>query len=155
MVKPVKIVVYVRRGLCEDVQTNLPADTWEYALVDFDNEPDLPDDHIPFTKAEMKTLPSMLVVFDLISAAKDIIENWESGDLAGAVRQMAVILAQIDPVPQNQENRYTVFGYRTDLKCPFSTWVAACTVDEVKTVIGQQHTTVVVCGVIKGWIQID
>jgi len=155
MEKPIKVIVYIRGGMCIDVVTNLPEESWEYSTVDYDNEPDLPDDHIPFTKAEMKTLPSMLVVFDLISAAKGIIENWESGDLSGAVRQIAAILAQIDPVPQNQENRYTVFGYRTDLKCPFSTWVAACTVDEAKTVIAQQHPTVVVCGAVKGWPRID
>ena len=149
----VKIVVYVRGGMCIDVVTNLPDDSWEYSLVDYDNEPDLPVGHVPFTKGEMKTLPSMAAIVDLIRAAEGVIENWESGDLAGAVRQMAAILAQIDPVPQNQENRYTVFGYRTDLKCPFSTWVAACTVDETKAVMSQQHPTVVVCGIVKGWVQ--
>jgi len=155
MEKAVKIIVYVRGGMCIDVVTNLPDDSWQYALVDYDNEPDLPDGHVPFKQAEMKTLPSMLVIFDLISAAIWVIDNWESGDLAGAVRQMAAILAQIDPVPQNEQNRYTVFGYNTDRKCPFASWVAACTVDEAKTVIAQQHPTVVVCGVVNGWVQLD
>ena len=95
-VKPVKIIVYVKGGVCLEVKTNLPDDSWEYGLVDYDNEPDLPDDYVPFTKAEMRTLPSMAAVFDLIGAATRVIENWESGDLAGAVRQMAEILTQID-----------------------------------------------------------
>ena len=155
MEKPVKMIVYARGGMCIGVITNLPDDSWEYALVDYDNEPDLPDDHIPFTKAEMKTLPSMATVFDLISAAIWVIDNWESGDLAGAVRQMAAILAQIDSVPQDEQNRFTVFGYHTDHKSPFATWVAACTADEAKTVIGQQHPTVVVCGIVKGWARLD
>ena len=155
MAKAVKVIVYIRGGTCIDVVTNLPADSWEYAAVDYDNEPDLPDDHVPFTKAEMKTLPSMVAVSDLIQAATCVIENWDSGDLAGAVRQMAAILAQIDPVPEDEQNRYTVFGYRTDYKCPFASWVAACTVDEAKTVIAQQHPTVVVCGIMKGWIQLN
>ena len=102
MEKPVNVIVYVRGGMCIDVVTNLPDDSWQYSLVDFDNEPDLPDNHIPFTEAEMKTLLSMAIVFDLISAAILVIDNWESGDLAGAVRQMAAILAQIDSVPHNE-----------------------------------------------------
>ena len=155
MEKPVKMIVYVRGGMCIDVITNLPDDSWQYSLVDYDNEPELPDDHIPFTKAEMKTLPSMAAVCDLIQAAAGVIENWESGDLAGSVRQMAAILAQIDPVPPDQENRYTVFGYNTDRKCPFASWVAACTVDEAKAVIAQQYPAVVVCGVVKGWLRLD
>ena len=155
MEKPVKIVVYVRGGMCIDVVTNLLDDSWEYAIGDFDNEPDLPDGHVPFTEAEMNTLPSMITVYDLIGAATSVLENWESGDLSGSVRQMAAVLAQIDPVPQDQQNRYTVFGYNTDRKVPFSSWVAACTVDEAKVVIGQQHPTVVVCGVVKGWVQLN
>ena len=155
MEKPVKIIVYVRGGMCIDVVTNLSHDSWQYSLVDYDNEPDLPDDHIQFTKAEMKTLPSMAAVCDLIQAAAGVIENWESGDLAGSVRQMAAILAQIDPVPPDQDNRYTVFGYHTDRKCHFASWVAACTIDEAKAVIAQQHPTVVVCGVVKGWVRLD
>lgn len=57
---PVKIVVYVMGGLCQDVKTNLPDDSWEYALVDYDNESDLPDNHIPYAAEDMKTLPSYL-----------------------------------------------------------------------------------------------
>ena len=155
MEKPVKIIVYVRGGMCQDVVTNLSDESWEYSLVDYDNQPDLPDDYLPFTKTEMSILPSMATVFDLISSAGRVIENWESGDLAGAVRQMAAILAQIEPVPQDEQNRYTVFGYRTDHKCPFASWVAACTADEAKAVIGQQQSAVVVCGVVKGWARLD
>ena len=155
MEKPVKVIVYVRGGMCQDVVTNLPDDSWEYFLVDYDNQPDLPDDHVPFSKADMKILPSMEMLFNLIDATEWVIENWESGDLAGAVRQMAAILAQIEPVPQDEQNRYTVFGYRTDHKCPFASWVAACTADEAKAVIGQQQSAVVVCGVVKGWARLD
>jgi len=155
MEKPVKIVVYVRGGMCFDVVTNLPDDSWQYVLVDYDDEPNLPDNHIPFTKAEIKTLPSMVAVCDLMQAATRVIENWESGDLAGAVRHMAAILAQIDPVPPGQQNRYTVFGYRTDCQSPFASWVAATTADEARAVIGQQQPTVVVCGVVKGWTPLD
>ncbi len=155
MEKPVKIIVYVRGGMCQDVVTNLSDESWEYSLVDYDNQPDLPDDYVPFTKTEMKILPSLEKLFDLIDAAERVIENWESVDLASAVRQMAAILAQLDPVPQDEQNRYTVFGYRTDLECPFATWVAANTTDEAKAVIGQQEPAVVVCGVVKGWAQLD
>ena len=155
MEQPVKIIVYVRGGMCIDVVTNLSEDSWDYTIVDYDNHPELPDDHIQTTKAEMKILPSLEKLFDLIDAAERVIENWESGNLAGAVRQMAAVLAQLDPVPQDEQSRYTVFGYRTDLECPFATWVAATTVDEVKTVIGQQEPAVVVCGVVQGWARLD
>ena len=153
--KPVKIIVYIRGGMCLNVVANLPDESWEYALIDFDNESDLPDDYVPFSKAKMRILPSMETLFDLIDAASRVIENWKSGDLDDAVRQMAAILAQIDPVPQDEQNRYTVFGYRTDHECPFATWVAATTVDEVRTVISQQVPTAVVCGVVKGWARLD
>jgi len=49
-----KIIVYIRGGICQDVKTNIPNDCWEYALVDYDNEPDLPDDYVPFSDDEMK-----------------------------------------------------------------------------------------------------
>lgn len=52
----VKIVIYVRGGLCQDVITNLPEGSWEYALVDYDNEPELPDDYVPYSAEEMKPL---------------------------------------------------------------------------------------------------
>jgi len=94
-VNPVKVIVYIKGGTCQGVKANLPGDCWEYGLVDYDNEPDLPDDHVPFTKAEMKTLPSLAAVFDLIEAATQVIENWESGDLAGAVRLLAAVLAEV------------------------------------------------------------
>ena len=155
MEKPVKMIVYVRGGICIDVITNLPDDSWEYALVDYDNEPDLPDNHVPFDKIEMKTLPSMVAIHDLIQTATCVIENQESGDLAGAVRRMKEILALIKFVSKDDQNRFTVFGYRTDHKCPFASWVAASTADEAKAVIGQQEPAVVVCGIVKGWARID
>ena len=52
----VKIIVYVRGGLCQDVRTNIADGSWEYALVDYDNEPDLSEDHVPFSSEEMKTI---------------------------------------------------------------------------------------------------
>ena len=100
MEKPVKVIVYVRGGVCIDVITNLPDDSWEYVLVDYDNEPDLPENHVPFNKIEMRTLPSMMAVRDLIQAATGVIENWESGNLAGAVRRMKGILTLIKLVPK-------------------------------------------------------
>jgi len=48
-----KIIVYIRGGICQDVKTNIPDDCWEYALVDYDNEPDLPDDYVPFSEDQM------------------------------------------------------------------------------------------------------
>jgi len=77
------------------VKTNLPDDSWEYTLVDYDNEPDLPDDHIPCAAEEMKTLPSISAMLELVDAAGSAVKNWESGDLAGPVRQMAEILERI------------------------------------------------------------
>jgi len=93
---PVKIVVYVTGGICRDVKTNLPDDSWEYAVVDHDNEPDLPDNHIPYAAEDMKTLPSMPVLLELADAAKKVVRNWETGDLAGAVRQITKILDRIE-----------------------------------------------------------
>jgi len=55
----------------------------------------------------------------------------------------------------DDQNHFTVFGYHTDHKCPFASWVAASTADEAKTVISQQQPAVVVCGIVKGWTQID
>ena len=49
MEEPIKIIAYVRGGMCIDVVTNLPEDSWEYSVVDYDNEPDLPDNHVPFS----------------------------------------------------------------------------------------------------------
>ena len=46
MEKPVKVIVYIRGGMCIDVVTNLSEDSWDYTIMDFDNHPDLPDDHI-------------------------------------------------------------------------------------------------------------
>ena len=44
---------------------------------------------------DMKAMPSMAVVRNLIDAATSVTENWESGDLAESVRQMAEILDRI------------------------------------------------------------
>lgn len=93
---PVKIIVYVKGGVCQEVKTNLPDDCWEYAVVDFDDDPDLPDDYVPFREVEMKPLPSLTGVLELIPAAHQVIENWETGDLAESVRQMAEVLKKID-----------------------------------------------------------
>jgi len=51
-----KIIVYIKGGICQDVKTNIPEQLWDYAIVDYDNEPDLPDDHVPFSKNEMEPL---------------------------------------------------------------------------------------------------
>lgn len=51
-----KIIVYIKGGICQDVKTNIPEELWDYAIVDYDNDPDLPDDHIPFSKNEMEPL---------------------------------------------------------------------------------------------------
>ena len=97
----------------------------------------------------------MIAIYDLIQTATCVIENRESGNLADAIQQMSEILGQINTESQYEKNRYSVFGYRTDLKCPISTWVAACNVDEAKMVIAQQQPTVIVCGVVKGWVQLN
>lgn len=51
-----KIVVYIRGGVCQDVKANIPDGLWEYAIVDYDNNPDLPDDNVPFSENEMEPL---------------------------------------------------------------------------------------------------
>ena len=51
-----KIIVYIKGGICQDVKTNIPEELWDYAIVDYDNEPNLPDDHIPFSENEMEPL---------------------------------------------------------------------------------------------------
>jgi len=51
-----RVVVYIKGGICQDVKTNIPGELWEYAIVDYDNDPDLPDDYIPFSKDEMEPL---------------------------------------------------------------------------------------------------
>ena len=92
---PVKIIIYIKGGVCQEVKTNPPDDSWEYSVVDYDNQPTLPDGYIPYELAEMKALPSMAVVRNLIDAAMSVTENWESGDLAESVRQMTNILNRI------------------------------------------------------------
>ena len=49
-----KIIVYIKGGVCQEVKTNIQDNSWEYAVVDYDNEPDLPDDYVPFSDEEMK-----------------------------------------------------------------------------------------------------
>ena len=44
----VKFIVYIKGGTCHDVKCNLPSDLWQYALVNYDNNPHLPDDYSPF-----------------------------------------------------------------------------------------------------------
>ena len=51
-----KIVVTIKGGICQDVKTNIADECWDYTIVDYDNEPDLPDDYNPFSEDEMKTL---------------------------------------------------------------------------------------------------
>ncbi len=92
---PVKIIIYIKGGVCQDVKTNLSDDSWEYSLVDYDNKPDLPDDYMPYGLAEMKTLPSMAVMRSLIEIATNVTQNRETGDLAESVRQMSEILNKI------------------------------------------------------------
>ncbi len=92
---PVKIIIYIKGGICQAVKTNLSDDSWEYSVVDYDNEPALPDGYMPYGLADMKALPSMAVVRNLIDAATSVTENWESGDLAESVRQMTNILNRI------------------------------------------------------------
>ncbi len=92
---PVKIIIYIKVGICQDVKTNLSDDSWEYSVVDYDNQPAPPDGYMPYGLADMKTLPSMAVVRNLIDATTRVTENWESGDLAESVRQMAKILTRI------------------------------------------------------------
>jgi len=41
-------------------------------------------------------LPSLIKVRDLIKAAHQVVENWQTGDLAGTVRQMAEVLKKIE-----------------------------------------------------------
>ena len=46
--KKIQITVYIRGGVCIDVKTNLPDNTWEYDVIDYDNNaPELPDNHGP------------------------------------------------------------------------------------------------------------
>ena len=51
-----KIIVYIKGGICQDVKANIPEQLWDYAIVDYDNDPDLPDDYVPFSKDEMEPL---------------------------------------------------------------------------------------------------
>ena len=37
MEKPVKVIVYIRGGMCIDVVTNLSEDSWDYTIMDYDD----------------------------------------------------------------------------------------------------------------------
>ena len=47
--KKTQIIIYIRGGVCTDVKTNLPDNSWEYEIVDYDDAPDLPNDYCPFS----------------------------------------------------------------------------------------------------------
>ena len=51
-----RIIVYIKGGICQDVKANIPEGLWDYAIIDYDNNPDLPDDYVPFSENEMETL---------------------------------------------------------------------------------------------------
>jgi hypothetical protein len=51
-----KIIVYIKGGVCQDVKTNIPEGLWDYMIVDYDNDPDLPSDYVPFSDNEMEPL---------------------------------------------------------------------------------------------------
>ena len=93
--KPVKIIVTIRGGVCQEVKTNLPDDCWEYALVDHDNEPDLPDNYPPYKTSEMNIVPVIPQANRLLKVARSIISNWKNGDLAQAVRELGKIITEI------------------------------------------------------------
>ena len=94
---PVKIVVYVRGGICEDVKVNMADDDWEYAVVDYDNNPELKDDHVPYDKSQCQTVLILPKGYELAMAAKNVINNWSTGDLAESVQQLDSILNEILP----------------------------------------------------------
>ena len=98
-VKPVEVIVYVRGGICQGVKTNLPDDSWEYSVVDYDKEPGLSDSSAPDRSAERKSLPSVLHLLELMNAAQQVVAHWERGDLAATVRALAQILAQLESQP--------------------------------------------------------
>ena len=92
----VKIIVTIRGGVCQEVKTNLPDGCWEYGLVDYDNEPKLPDNYNPYKASEMNIIPVIPQVTQLLIAAKNIIANWEIGDLAKSVRELDKIVTEIE-----------------------------------------------------------
>jgi len=93
---PVKIIVTIKGGVCQEVKTNLPDGCWEYALVDYDNEPDLPDNYHPYNSSEMEIVPIIPQANQLLQAAQSVIANWESSDLAQTVRELNLIVTEIE-----------------------------------------------------------
>jgi len=91
----VKIIVTIKGGVCQEVKTNLPDDAWEYALVDYDNEPNLPDNYLPYRAGEMEIVQIIPQADQLLQAAQNVIANWESGDLAKSVRELDKIVSGI------------------------------------------------------------
>ena len=94
--KPVKIIVPIRGGVCQEVKTNLPENSWEYALVDYDNEPDLPDNYNPYKTSEMDIVPIIPQAHRLLITAKSVIANWETDDLARTVQELDKIVTEIE-----------------------------------------------------------
>ena len=99
--KPVKIIVTIRGGVCQEVKTNLSDGCWEYALVDYDNEPNLPDNYHPYRASEMQVVPILPV--DLFHVAKKVIDHWETGHLAESVRELDRVISDIEENPLPSE----------------------------------------------------
>ncbi len=57
----------------------------EYRIVDYDNNPGLPDDHMLYSKEEMTIVQMLPEMNNLVDAAKQIVENWTISNLAIAV----------------------------------------------------------------------
>ncbi len=55
MKEKIKIAVYVSGGVVTGITTNILEEDWEYAIVDYDNEPDLPEDYWPWEASDIKT----------------------------------------------------------------------------------------------------
>lgn len=93
--KPVKIIVTICGGVCQEVKSNLPDGCWEYALVDYDNEPDLPDNYNPYKTSEMNIVSIIPHAHQLLIAAQSVIANRQSGDLTKSVRELDKIVSGI------------------------------------------------------------
>lgn len=100
---PVKIIVTIKGGVCHEVKTNLPDGGWEYALVDFDNEPSLPDNYHPYRADEMKTIPMLPV--ELFHVARKVTDNWETRHLAESVWELNRVISGIERNPLTSELR--------------------------------------------------
>jgi hypothetical protein len=92
---PIKVVVFIRGGVCEDVKCNLARADWKYSVVDYDNNPDLKDNsgHI----CESRIVPLTPKGYELAMTAKEVIDNWPTSNLAGSVRKLGNILKSILP----------------------------------------------------------